>query len=200
MAIEPADGAQHYDLFTRDGATRLVWRLTDRGVALEPGAFIVRRSGQWTRAEFKRILSVTLSSGQAPGSRAIASCTIQMSSGLRIVVSNLNARGVSDGSRDGIYRQFVADLHARLRDAGVASGVAFRSGFSQARSTGLLVAGLIATGFFVVLPVILLLATHELKALLITAAGLGLVVPIWRTFSANQPGSYNPRLPPDLLR
>lgn len=199
MSNTPAEGAQHYDLFSRDGEPRLVWRLTDEGVALEPDALVVRRAGQWTRAEYERILSINLSSGQIGRSGTIASCTIQMSSGLRIVVSNVNERGVADGSRDSVYRQFVTDFHKRLRESGAVSRISFNSGFSQGRSTGLLVIGVIATGFFVALPVILLLATHELKALLITVAGLGFVLPLWRTFSANQPSTYNPGAPPDLL-
>ena len=199
MSNQPAEGAQRYDLFTRDGATRMVWRLTDEGVAVEPDALLVYRGGQWTRAEFDRMLSVTLSSGQVARSGAIGSCTIQMSSGLKIVVTNTKASGVADGSRDTTYRLFVRDFHQRLRESGAATQMSFRSGYSQGRSNGLLVIGVIASCFFVGLPVVMLLATHELKALLITAAGLGLVVPLWRTYSANQPATYNPGAPPDLL-
>jgi hypothetical protein len=196
---EPADGAPRYDLFTRDGEMRLVWRLADEGVALEPEALVLHRGGRWTQANYSDMLSVALTSGSFAGANTIGTCTIEMRSGLRIVVSNVNASGVSDGRRDGTYRRFVADFHQHLVAAGAAGTMRFQSGFGEGRITGLFLLGIVASALFVVLPLILLLATHELRTLWITVAGLGLIVPLWRTFSANQPATYDPGAPPDLL-
>ena len=199
MSDEPAEDAQRYDLFTRDGETRFVWSLTDEGVALEADALVLMRAGRWTRANYEDIISVTLSSGVIGRGNVIASCTIVLGNGSRVIVSNVNRTGVADGFRDGIYRRFVADLHKHLLASGAATGIEFHSGFSQTRMTGLILTLIVATGFFLVLPFVLLVATHDIKALLILLAGAALVVPVYRIARTNQPSTYLPAEPPDLL-
>ena len=199
MADEPAEGARRYDLFTRDGETRFVWSLTDEGVALEADALVLMRAGQWTRAPFDEIVSVTLASGVIGRGNTMGSCTITLGSNGKVIVGNTNKSGVADGFRDGIYRRFVVDFHKQLLDSGAATGIDFHSGFSQTRMTGLILTLIVATGFFLVLPFILLIATHDLKALLILLVGAALVMPVYRVARTNQPSTYGPADPPDLL-
>ena len=115
---QPAEGAPRYDLYTRDGQSRFFWRLTDHGISFEPDGLLIYRAGQWTRAPYDRIMSVGLSTGSAGRGNVIANCTITLTNGSRIVVSNVKASGISDLSRDSDYRHFVKDFHKAL----VASG------------------------------------------------------------------------------
>jgi len=199
MSDLPADGAPRYDLFTRDGDTRFTWSLTDEGVALEDDALMLMRAGRWTRASYHDIVAVKLSSGVLGRSNTMGNCTIELANGSKIIVSNVNKRGIADGFRDGIYRRFVADLHQHLLSSGAAEGIDFHSGFSQGRMTGLLFALIAATGLFLVLPFVLFIATHDIETLWILLAGAGLVIPVYRIANNNQPAAYMPASPPDLL-
>lgn len=199
MSDLPANDAQRYDLFTRDGQTRFTWTLTDEGVALEDEALVLMRAGRWTRAQYHDIVSVTLTSGTLGRGNTMGSCAIELANGSKIIVANVNKRGIADGFRDGLYRRFVADLHKHLLASGAAESIDFHSGFSQGRMTGLLFALIAATGLFLVLPFVLLIATHDIETLWILLAGAGLVIPVYRIANNNQPAAYMPANPPDLL-
>ncbi len=200
VSNEPDAGATRYDLFNNDGRFRLAWRLTDPGIVVEPDALLLRRAGQWTRLPFDRIASVTLSTGSF-GSGTYGNCAIETSNGSRTIVSNMNERGMADGKRDGDYRRFVAAFHQALLASPALPAIRFRSGFSQARSNGLLVVMVLASALFVLLPLVLLLTTGEVKMLWALLVGATvLVFPYWKIFGANRPGAYNPGAPPDLLR
>jgi hypothetical protein len=196
---EPAAGAPRFDLVTTDGQRRFVLTLKDSGVALEPDAILVRRALRWTRTPFTGIMSVTLSSGAVGRSGVIGNCTIQLNNLSRIVVSNVNNRGFANGQQNGAYRNFIRAFHQRLIASGAAKSISFRSGYSEARITGLRVALVFATAFFLVLPFVLLLISRDLKALSLLAAGAALVVPLFGVASKNAPSAYYPDRPPDLL-
>jgi hypothetical protein len=194
-----AEDEVRFDLFNSDGHFRLVWRLTDPGVVVEPDALRLRRAGRWTRLPYDRIVSVTLSTG-AVGTGIIGNCTIELVDGTRTIITNMNERGVADGRRDGDYRRFVVTFHQALVECDSLPSIRFRSGFSEARSNGLFVVMLLASALFVVLPLVLLLATGELKMLwALLVGGTVLVFPAWKVFGANRPATYNPGAPPDLL-
>lgn len=199
MSNEPAEGATRYDLFNTDGRFRFTWRLADRGAVLEPDALLLRRAGQWTRLPFDRITTVTLSTGSV-GSGTIGNCAIELSNGGKAIVTNVNERGIADGRRDTEYRRFVVAFHQALVASDALPAIRFRSGFSEARSNGLFVVMLVATALFVVLPLVLPLATGELRMLWALLVGATvLVFPAWKVFGTNRPGTYNPGAPPDLL-
>lgn len=200
MSSDPAPDARHYDLFTTDGSRKFVWRLTDAGIALEADGIAVMRAGQWTRARYADIAAITLTSGAIGQSGLRGACTIRLNNGALVVVNNLNARGISDGFRDGLFRQFVTDLHQRLMQSGAAKDVTFHSGFSQSRMTGLVFITTIAALLFIALPVGLLVFTRDIESLWMLLAGVGLVYPIVRVARNNQPTTYLPTAPPDLLR
>ena len=132
-------------------------------------------------------------------SNTIGSCAIELGNGSKILVSNVGPSGLPDGSRDGTYRRFVEDFHRQLIAAKAVGSINFHSGFSQARMTGIMIILVIATGFFLLMPLVLLLITHDLKGLWILLVGAGLVFPLYRIAGANQPATYNPGEPPDLL-
>ena len=199
----PADltpDAKHYDLFTTDGSRKFVWRLADEGIALEPDGIAVMRAGQWTRARYADIAAITLTSGAIGQSGLRGACTIRLNNLALIVVNNLNVRGIADGFRDGLFRQFVSDLHERLIQTSDAKNIFFHAGFSQSRMTGLVFITIIAALLFIVLPLGLLIFTQDIQALWMLLAGVGLVYPVVRVARNNQPATYLPTAPPDVLR
>lgn len=198
MSEPPAENATRYDLFTRESGGGFVWRVRDRGVSLEPDAIVLMRAGQWTRIAFADIASITLSASRV-GRMQLAQCTIALRNGQGTVFTNGGASGTNDGVHDGPFRLFVDDLHKALRTTGIADNIRFVSGFSAARMNGLIAITIIASVFFVGLPLVLLIATGELKALWITLVGLALVIPVWRTVQVNKPGTYSPANPPDMV-
>lgn len=198
MSEPPAETSSRYDLFTRDGNARFVWRLTDRGTALEPHSIVFMRAGRWTRVPFADIASIGLSR-QGIGRVQLAQCLITLRNGRRIVISNANARGVNDGRHDGPFRLFVDELHKALRANGAAGKISFVSGFTTARMNGLIVISIIASVFFIALPIVLVAATRDLKALWALLFGIAFMVPVWTIVRVNQPGRYDPANPPDMV-
>lgn len=194
---QPAPAAQHYDLFTSDG--HMQWRLQDRGLELRPDCLALMRAGRWTEVPFGDVVQVKLAIAFLARSRPIGQCTLVLANGGKVVVMNANASGLSDGERDTIFRQFVKDVHRALVQSGAASAITFHAGFSERRMNGLRIALVVATLFFVALPVVLLLATRDPQMLWILLAGVVLVLPAYRAMRTNQPATYNPGAPPDLL-
>src|SRR3569623_1109612 len=175
MSTDLAPDAKRYDLFTTDGSRKFVWRLADEGIALEPDGIAVMRAGQWTRARYAEIAAITLTSGAIGQSGLRGACTIRLNNLALIVVNNLNVRGIADGFRDGLFRQFVSDLHRKLIETGDAKDIYFHAGFSQSRMTGLVFITIIAALMFVVLPLGLLIFTGDIQTLWMLLAGAGLV-------------------------
>lgn len=157
------------------------------------------RDGTWTDVPFAALASVNLSTAAVRRSRTIGQCIVDLRDGRRIVISNVAASGLADGERDDAYRAFVRDFHKALIDSGAAPAIRFHSGFTQARMSGLGIALVIGALFFVVLPVVLLIATGDLESLSLLLGGVFLILPAYRTARTNQPADYQPGAPPDLL-
>ena len=199
MDNEPSGNVERFDLFFRDGPTRVVWRLRDNGVELEPDAIVVHRDGRTHRTPFADIVNVTLNSALVGRRSMVAMCTMNLRNGGRIVVSNSAASGLPDGLRDDTFRAFVTSLHQRLVNSGAARNISFRSGFSNVRINVLRTALVAAAALFVVLPIVLLIITGEVKALFLALAGGFLVYPALKAASANSPATYRPEAPPDMV-
>ncbi len=188
-----------YDLFSHDGRKRLVWRFKDEGVMVEDAAVAIMRSSRWERIPFAQIASVTLTSSVVGRSGTIGQCALVLEDGRRVVIGNGNDQGMADGQRDGPYRLFLRDLHQRLIESGEAPAIDFRSGYTPGRMNGLLFAAIIGTLFFVALPLVLLVISRDVKALVITGTGALFIWPAWRMIEANRPAMYEPEAPPDLI-
>ena len=200
MPTDFAPDAKRYNLFTTDGSRKFLWRLTDEGIALEADGIAVMRTGQWTHARYADIAAVTMTSGAIGQSGLCGVCTIRLKNGALIVAGNLNNRGIADGFRDGLFRQFVTDLHQRLIETGAAKDIFFHAGFSQSRLTVLVLVTIIAALLFIALPLGLLIFTRDIQSLWMLIAGVGLVYPIVRVARNNQPTTSLPTAPPDVLR
>ena len=197
--MEQALETARYDLFTLEPGARLVWKNSDRGVSLESTGLELKRGGRWQSLKYADIGTVTLSTARIGASRVIGQCTLTLRTGQRLVITNSNAAGLSDGLRDTLYREFVRDLHRQMVDSGAAERIIFRSGFSTARITVLLIALCAAALLFIALPAILLLVTHDLRALWVLIGGGALFAPAVHLARSNRPASYDPNRPPDLL-
>jgi len=195
QALETA----RYDLFTLEAGARLVWKNSTRGISLEPTGLELKRGGRWHWLAYADISTVNLSTARVGASRVIGQCTLTLRTGQRLVITNTNAAGLSDGLRDTLYREFVRDLHRQLVESGAAELISFRSGFSRARITVLLIALSAAALLSIALPAILLLVTRDLRALWVLIGGGTLFAPAANLARSNRPASYDPDRPPDLL-
>lgn len=198
MSEAPAADLPRYDLFSRDAGGGMVWRLRDRGVVLDRHTIVFPRGSTWTRVPFADIASIGLSR-QGVGRIQLAQCLITLRNGRRIAVTNANARGVNDGTHDGPFRLFVDDLHKALRAAGSAGSIRFISGFTSGRMNGLIFISIIASVFFIALPLVIVVATRNLQSLWALLFGVTFLVPVWGLVRVNQPGTYDPADPPDMV-
>jgi hypothetical protein len=193
-----APAPRRYDLFLRH-RKGLYWRLRDEGIV--PGAekLSFPIDGHMGFRPYSDIVSVNLSSAHIPRSGAIAQCVITFRYGTTLTVSTVNAAGMPDPSRHETYYAFVADFHRRLIDAGAARRITFTTGATAGRAMMLNIA-LVAGGlFFVVLPLFLSLVARSWQPLEICLVGLLFLWPTWEVAQKNQPGTYSPAHPPDLL-
>jgi len=190
---------RRYDLFCTDGGARLRLQLNDEGISPRPDGLDFMRERRWSSRSWDDIDSITVNSSALPDSAPIASCRIKFYDGEELLVTNANANGLSDGTRNGEFNDFVRDLHKRLLASGAAEDITFRAGHSRARSSALLISLVAAAGIFVVLPVVLFFITGRADILLMTLVGALLVVAGATLLGANRLGSYRPDSPPKFF-
>ncbi len=191
--------ARRYALFTTDGATRFRMRLTDQGISPGFDSISFEREGSWTSRPYAEIRSVWLSSNGVGRYGVAGQCVIEFRNGDRLVVSSADARGLPAAVQKPGYRDFIRDLHERLVASGVSRGISFRSGYSEARRTILIVAMVAAVALFIALPLVLFLATGAWQMLGAIAFGVLLLWPAFQVVGPNSPRIYHPASPPDLL-
>ena len=191
---------RRYDLFCTDGSARFRLQLSDEGVSPGPDGIEFMLERRWSSQSWDDVVSVTVNSTTRPDSAPIATCRIKFYDDEGLLVTSANANGLSDGTRNGEFNDFVRDLHRRLLASGTADDITFRSGYSQARSWALLVSLIAATGIFVVLPVALFFITRRAEILLMTLVGALLVLPGARLVGSNRLGSYRPDSPPKFFK
>jgi hypothetical protein len=198
MGETETDQGTHYDLALRMGPRRFYWRLPYAGVWLRPDRMEWAAGTKFER-KYADLRSIHLSQGYVPRSGTIASSAITFRNGDLLTVTSATDRGLSDDGRIQIYRDFLLDLHARLSDDD-RKCIAFTSGNSGALQMFGKITMVVATLFFVVLPLGLLIFTRDLQALYITGVGAFFVFPMWKVIRRNEPRTYDSRrLDEDLL-
>ena len=189
---KPSAKPRRYDLFLREGATGgLVWRYRDEGVVLTPLGLEWTASGVKRSTVYGLIRCIRIQTGHVPKSGFFGSCTITFRNGQTLTVNSLNSWGSPDEDRLDDYAEFLQDLHAHLSDED-RKRISFIAGMTEGRQMFGKVAVVIAGAFFVLLPLVLLVFTGEIKALFITAAGAAFIYPMYRTMKKNEPRTYNP--------
>ena len=125
-------------------------------------------------------------------------CRITFRYGAPLVVSTFSASGLPPGTARALCR-FLAISHRRLIDAGQASRISFTLGTTPGRAMVLNVSLALGGLLFGALPLVLALSVRSWEPLEIMLIGLLFLWPIWEAAQKNQPGTYTPRSPPDLL-
>jgi hypothetical protein len=201
-AITLPDGsgeATEHDLYLQTGNTGFYLHNGNRGVSLSGGRIAWFAEGAHDGAALDRIVSVHLQSG-GDWRHALRQCRIRFADGFFLMITDGNDRGLPDPAQAPIYRGFVRDLHARLAAAGLDS-IRFTAGYTGGRYHLLMACTILLGLIGVGLPLLIVLAKGEIRAL---AAALGGGVLCWRLvimMEANAPRDYRPEaLPHDLLR
>lgn len=189
---------RRYNLFVRH-RTGIFWRLRDEGIVPGPENLSYPIDGRWGFRPYSDIHSVSVSTAHVPRSGAIAQCGILFLSGATLYTSTANAQGLPDPERNETFREFLVDFHRRLIEAGVAGRISFRTGTTPGRAIVLNIALAAGVLIFVVLPLVLALMVRSWEPFEIMLGGLLFLWPAWETAQKNQPGTYNPAYPPDLI-
>jgi hypothetical protein len=200
MSVEsrPPAPPRHYALFVSEKQQRLFWKLKDEGVTLSAEGISWCADGVERVRAWADVSGVNLSTGYIHKQGTVYSCIISFRDGGVLIVRSVSAWGHKDEEREPIYREFVEILHARLARPEF-SGVHFFSGTAATKALGFKITLVVATLFFVGLP-LALVVLEPLQALLIAAAGAAFVWPMWRMAQSNRLRDYSPLdIPQDLL-
>ncbi len=189
---------RRYNLFLRHRGG-LFWRLTDEGIMPGVEKLSYMQDGRWGYRLYSDIYSINLSSAHIPRQGVIAQCGIMFRNGTTLGLSTSNAAGVPDGSRQETYFDFLTDFHERLVASGASKDISFTRGGTQTRMRILYGALIVGTMFFVLLPIILAIIVRSWEPFQLMLMGGLLLWPAWQSADKNQPGSYDPRYPPDML-
>jgi len=194
----PPAPPRHYSLFVSESTARIFWKLRDEGVTLSAEGISWHVDGRERARAWNEISGVNLATGYVHKQGSVYACTISFRDGVVLIVRSVSAWGHQDEEREPVYREFVETLHARLARPEF-SDVRFIAGTTATKALGFKITLVIASLFFVGLPLVLVFL-EPLQALLIAAAGAAFVWPMWRMAQTNEPREYSPRdLPYELL-
>jgi hypothetical protein len=183
---------RHYDLHFREGpAGGLVWRYRDAGIALSATGMEWRTAVERRFTDWSTIDTIRVQTGHIPKSGYFGSCQITFRNGRMLTVNSLDSWGRADPGRYDDYAEFLQDLHSHLGEAD-RKRIRFVAGITEGRQMFGKVALVIGGAFFILLPLVLLLLTGEIKALFITLGGAAFIIPMFRTMKKNEPRTYDP--------
>jgi len=190
---------RRYELFVSESTARFFWKLKDEGVTLSAEGISWRTGGMERARAWNEVGGVNLSTSYIHKQGTVYACTISFLGGGVLIVRSVSAWGHQDETREPAYREFVETLHARLARPEF-SGVRFVAGTTATKALGFKITLVIASLFFVGLPLVLFFIGPALEVLFILAAGAAIIWPMWRMAQTNEPRDYSPRdLPYDLL-
>jgi hypothetical protein len=175
-------------------------RLGDQGITPEADGLRFTRDGRQVFRPYSDLVGVNLSMSALPRGPTTAQTTLRFSNGMVFSVVNTDAWGRADDDQNQHYYRFKADLHQRLIDAGAIPHIRFTTGATPGRSRFMQFAVFLAIAFFVGGPIAVIFMTGKAEAFVVLLAGAAFVLPVYRTMQRNQPGMYDPRYPPDMLR
>lgn len=188
-----------YGLFVRRGAGGLVLKLSDEGVALAGDRLSWTVDGGEDSRPLSDISSVHLTVAHIARHGDFGSCQIGFGGAPPLQVVGSSAFGFPDDERNPVYAAFIRDLHGALatRPPGT---VRFAAGVSEGRLQVMQVVLVITGLLFVVLPLVLLLLTGDLRMLAGALAGGILIAGLYGWAEKNRPRLYDPHhVPPELL-
>jgi hypothetical protein len=173
--------------------------LSDEGVEVTDDAIWYFVDGKWGYRKFTDMRAINLQAGGGFGGPVFAACSITFRDGRKANIVSTNEWGTADGSRAAAYTDFIEALHAALIAEGAARQIAFTSGIGSKRSVVLTIALVLAVALFVLTPLVLWAITRDTQAFWLTLAGGLFIWPAIRMARRNQPATYRPEAPPNLL-
>ena len=189
---------RRYDLFLRHRAG-LFWKLTDAGIMPGPEKLSYVQDGRWGYRLYSDIQSVNLSSAHIPRQGVLAQCGITFRNGVTLGTSTASASGVPDAARQETYFDFLTDFHQRLVASGAAKTIIFTRGGTQNRMRIIYASLVLGTIFFVLTPIVVAIIARSWEPFQLLLMGCLLLWPAWESAQKNEPGTYDPRYPPDML-
>jgi hypothetical protein len=193
----PAD-TRTYDVYLTTSARRFYFRNPNHGVTLTNDKIGWTFDDTTDEALFANIVAVHLQSG-GDWRNVIDQCTIELSDGLTLSITNGNSGGLPDDTQVPLYRDFVRDLHRRLA-ARKSASIRFTAGTTPGRYQVVLVCAILLGIICVALPFVLVFITGQLKALGLLIAGGFLCWPLAKMVQNNTPRAYRPeQIPEELL-
>ena len=188
---------RRYELFLRHGKG-LFWKLKDEGVVPGTEKLSYAQDGRWGYRAYEDITGINLSSGYVYRQGNLAQCAITFRNGSVLHVSTANDRGLPDPSRHEDFFDFVNDLHQRLIASGDYRHIYFTRGNTETRAMILQATLIIAALVFIVLPIFVAIIARSWEPMQMMLFGCLFVWPAWETAQKNDPGTYNPKYPPDM--
>ena len=187
----PEQGAVTYPL--RIWRQTFAFRSKDHGISPTPTALEFPENGTLKSIDYTRIAGINLMVTHLRHNAKIVQMLISFRDEPTIRVQNSGPYGQPDPGLVPVWQDFAADLHARLVAGGHHEGIAFLRGFSETRQKFVRAVMIVASAFFILMPIILFIVTAEPRALLALVGGIFFLVPAFRSTKANESGTYDPR-------
>ena len=186
----------HFDLFFREAAPGLYWKLAEGGVTLDAEGLAWTGDAGERRYRYSDLVSIQLCTTIGGKEGNIYFSVLRFRDGTVVTFYSGTARGATDDRAAGIYADFVRILHARLNTLKPV-GIEYKAGQTATRYYVVLGAVIVLICTFVVLPFALLVIFREWQALIFTFVGAGFSWPMWRLAQASRPRSYSPDAVPE---
>ena len=191
---------QTHDVYFAAPGFRFYWRNPNHGITVGDDGLTFTVDGTPRAIGWSDIAAVHLQmAALGTAENTIDQCKIDFTDGSAIVVSNATASGLPSAAQTPLYRNFIHDLHAHL--APRASGaIRFNAGMATWRYRALMITLVIASLFFIVTPLGLMLFTGDWHLLILAVTGVAFVWPFVLLLSKCAPRAYSPdALPEELL-
>jgi hypothetical protein len=189
----------HFDLFFREAAPGIYWKLEEGGVTLDADGIFWKREGVGRRYRYDDLASIQLCTTIGGKEGNIYFSVLRFRDGTIVTFYSGTARGAFDEAAQSVYADFIRILHARLNTLRPA-GIEYKAGQTATRYYLVLGSVIVLAGLAVVLPLVLLAVVQRWEVLIALLAGAGITWPMWRLAQASRPRSYSPdAVPEDVM-
>lgn len=186
----------HFDLFFREAAPGLYWKLAEGGVTLDAEGLAWTGDAGERRYRYGDLASIQLCTTIGGKEGNIYFSELRFRDGTVVTFYSGTSRGAVDETGARTYAEFIRILHARLNTLKPA-GIEYKAGQTATRYYVVLGAVIALTGMVVVLPLVLSLIYRKWELLIALFAGAGLAWPMWWLAQASRPRTYSPDAVPE---
>jgi hypothetical protein len=186
----------HFDLFFREAAPGIYWKLEEGGVTLDAEGLAWKGEAGERRYRYSDLASIRLCTTIGGKVGNIYFCVLRFRDGTVVTFYSGTSRGQIDERGASIYADFIRILHARLNTLKPA-GIEYKAGQTATRYYIVLGAVIVLISMVVVLPFVLTVIYRKWEALIAVLVGAGFCWPMWRLAQASRPRIYSPDAVPD---